>query len=61
LTIIQAEIDLYRIREAYEQSVGRKLVAIYRQRLLRYERDMRKARLNFEDRRKEAGKRSRWD
>ena len=61
LTLIQGEIDLNRIREANEQSVGRKLVAIYRQRLLRYESDIRRARVNIQNRTKDAEKMSRWN
>ena len=40
MKFIEGEIELYRIREAYERSVGRKLVASYRKRVLMYERDV---------------------
>ena len=40
MKFIEGEIELYRIREAYERSVGRKLVASYRKRVLKYERDV---------------------
>lgn len=53
MKFIEGEIELYRIREAYERSVGRTLVASYRKRILKYERDVLTSRVNRERRRKE--------
>jgi len=51
MKFIEGEIELYRIREAYERSVGRKLVASYRKRVLKYERDVLTCRVDREQRR----------
>ncbi|KAH6865508.1 hypothetical protein BKA58DRAFT_222711 [Alternaria rosae] len=53
MKFIEGEIELYRIREAYERSVGRKLVASYRKRILKYKRYVLTSRVNRERRRKE--------
>jgi len=60
MKLIEGEIELYRIREAYERSVGRKLVASYRKRVLKYERDVLACSVNKERRRQgERGKKAR--
>jgi len=60
MKFIEGEIELYRIREAYERSVGRKLVASYRKRVLKYERDVLACSVNKERRRQgERGKKAR--
>jgi hypothetical protein len=50
--LIEGEMELYRIEEACEESVGRKLLFTYRKRLLRHEKDTLIAGLNVERRRK---------
>jgi hypothetical protein len=50
--LIEGEMELYRIKEAFEESVGRKLLSTCRKRLLRHEKDTLIAGLNVERRRK---------
>jgi hypothetical protein len=57
MRFIEGEIELYRIREAYERSVGRKIVASYRKRLLKHERDVLIRRVNGERQRMKGGRR----
>ena len=59
MRLIEGEIELYRIREAYEESVGRKLLASYKKRWLWHEYDTIVARYGIEYRRKEAEKKRR--
>jgi hypothetical protein len=57
--LIQGEIDLYRIREEYEKSVGRGILVSYKKRALRHERDTLVARLNVSSHGREARRRRR--
>jgi hypothetical protein len=59
LRLIEGEIELYMIREAYEKSVGRKLVNRYKMRLLKHEYDTIIAKHGIEYRRRESERRRR--
>jgi hypothetical protein len=59
LRLIEGEIELYMIREAYEESLGRKLVTRYKKRLLKHEYDTIVARHGIEYRRRESERRRR--
>jgi hypothetical protein len=59
MKFIEGEIELYRIREAYERSVGRKIVASYRKRLLKHERDVLVCTVNGERQRMKESRRGR--
>jgi hypothetical protein len=59
LRLIEGEIELYMIREAYEKSVGRKLVSRYKMRLLKHECDTIIAKNGIEYRRRESERRRR--
>ena len=56
MKFIESEIELYRIREAYERSVGRKLVASYRKRVLKYERDVLTCKLSGTGKKRKMGR-----
>lgn len=59
LRLIEGEIELYMIREAYEKSVGRKLVNRYKMRLLKHDCDTIIAKHSIEYRRRESERRRR--
>ena len=56
MKFIEGEIELYRIREAYERSVGRRLVASYRKKVLMYERDVLTCKLSGTGKKRRMGR-----